>query len=153
MLVGPHTSNWDFLIGVASRSILKTDIKFIGKSELFKFPLKNFFLGLGGIPVNRQKNERMVEAIARQFSENEKFILAISPEGTRSKVSELRTGFYHIAALAKVPYTMVGFDYKTRTVVISEPYEIEKDVAKDCDKLIAFYEQISGKNPALGIGR
>lgn len=153
VLVGPHTSNWDFVLGVASRLVLKTDIKFIGKKELFRFPFKNFFLRLGGIPVNRHKNERMVEAIARNFAEKEEFILAISPEGTRSKVAELRTGFYHIASLAKVPYVMVGFDYKSRKVVISEPVEIDAEVEKDCEKLVSFYAQITGKNPALGIGR
>lgn len=153
VLVGPHTSSWDFVLGIASRTILKTDIKFIGKSELFKFPFKNFFLSLGGIPVNRKKNERMVEAIARNFSEKQEFILAISPEGTRSKVSELRTGFYHIASLANVPYTMVGFDYGTRRVVISEAVEIDAAVENDCEKLVSFYSQITGKNPALGIGR
>jgi len=151
ILVGPHTSGWDFIYGVAARDILKTDIKFIGKKELFKFPLKKFFLKLGGYPVNRQKNENAVEAVTRLFSENPRFILAISPEGTRGKVKELRTGFYHISRAAQVPCVLVGMDYKTRQFVISPPYYPGENLNEEMLKIRLFFSDVQGKNPALGI--
>lgn len=151
IVVGPHTSNWDFICGVAARSILKTDIKFIGKRELFKFPFKNFFLNLGGYPVNRQANENAVEMMARFFGENERFILTISPEGTRSRVSTLRTGFYHVARSADVPYVLVGMDYKRKKIVIAPPREAGERVADEVDRVRRFFAQITAKNPELAM--
>lgn len=151
VLVGPHTSSWDFIYGVAARDILKADIKFIGKRELFKFPFKKFFLRLGGYPVNRKKNENTVDMICDLFVRNESFILALSPEGTRSKVAELRSGFYHIARQAEVPYVLVGMDYKMRRFIIEEPVTPGPEAAEELSKVHAFFEGVTGKNPELGI--
>lgn len=153
VVVGPHTSSWDFIYGVAARDILKTDIKFIGKRELFKFPFKKFFLKLGGYPVNRRQKEKAVETIARLFAENERFILALSPEGTRGKVEELRSGFYHIARLAGIPYVLVGMDYGHKKIVISEPSKPAGQLEVDLDRVRQFLSDITGKNPHLGVLR
>jgi 1-acyl-sn-glycerol-3-phosphate acyltransferase len=39
VIAAPHTSWWDFPIGLVLRSILRKDIRFIGKESLFKGPL------------------------------------------------------------------------------------------------------------------
>lgn len=152
VLVGPHTSNWDFIYGVAARDKLKTDIKFIGKKELFKFPLKKFFLRLGGYPVDRRKHENSVTMITRLFDEHERFILALSPEGTRSKVAELRSGYYYIGRTTGLQCVMVGMDYKHRKIVISPPYQLGEHVDEEMSRLRTFFADIQGKNPKLGIG-
>jgi 1-acyl-sn-glycerol-3-phosphate acyltransferase len=151
IVAGPHTSNWDFIYGIAARDILKADIRFLGKHELFKFPFKRFFLSLGGYPVNRSKNDNVVESTARLFAENERFVLALSPEGTRRKADKLRTGFYHIARLAKVPYVLVGIDYGKRQFIFSEPIEPTADVDAEIERVSKFFRSITGKYPEFGI--
>jgi 1-acyl-sn-glycerol-3-phosphate acyltransferase len=152
IVAGPHTSNWDFIYGVAARDLLKTDIKFLGKAQLFKFPFKRFFLKLGGFPVNRAKSENTVDATAKLFAENEHFILALSPEGTRKKADKLKSGFYHIAIQAKVPYVLVGFDYARREFTFSPPIFPSGDLDAEIDKVQDFFTDIKGKHPELGIG-
>ncbi len=98
--VAPHTSNWDFVVGVAARSILRiTHAKYLGKSQLFKAPYGWFFRWIGGIPVYRDKSHDMVDQVAAVANASEDFILAIAPEGTRKKVDKLKTGFWYIAKL------------------------------------------------------
>src|SRR2546430_128791 len=93
--VAPHTSNWDFVIGVMARSILNIQrARFLGKSQLFKAPFGWFFRAIGGHPVDRSSSHDMVHQVATIFNEHNEFILAIAPEGTRKKVTKLKTGFY-----------------------------------------------------------
>src|SRR6266850_2408387 len=82
--VAPHTSNWDFVIGVMARSILKIQrARFLGKSQLFQRPYGWFFRWLGGYPVDRSSSHDMVQQAVDIFNRHERFILAIAPEGTR----------------------------------------------------------------------
>src|SRR5574343_647252 len=98
MIVGPHTSWKDVVVGFAARSILGIDhAHFLGKKELFDGPFGWLFRWLGGTPVDRFSSNGVVEQAADLFRKNERFLLAMSPEGTRKKVDRLRTGFYHIA--------------------------------------------------------
>ena len=150
--VAPHTSNVDFLIGVAVRSICRMhNAKFLAKSSLFKPPFGWVFRLLGGYPVYRDKNTDMVSQAAAIFEANENFILAIAPEGTRSKVEKLKTGFYYIAKKANVPIVACGFDYEKKTVFIGDPFYPSDDVARDIETLTAFYRNIRGRNPELGV--
>lgn len=150
--VAPHTSNWDFLLGVAARSILKIQkAKFLGKSTLFKPPFGWLFRWLGGYPVDRSKRHDMVDQVAFLFNSHEDFVLAIAPEGTRRKVEKLKTGFYYIAQKANVPIIPVGFDYKKREIVIAEPIQPTESIDNDMALLLGFYRTITGKNPELGI--
>ena len=96
IIVVPHTSNWDFPLGLLIRSALKAKIHFIGKASLFKPPHGIIFKALGGFPVKRGKNYNQVDQIVNYYNQREKFTLTIAPEGTRKKVDKLKTGFYHI---------------------------------------------------------
>jgi len=150
--VAPHTSNWDFLLGVAVRSILRMqNARFLAKSSLFKPPIGWLFKAWGGYPVDRGKSGDVVEQVAGIFKKEDHFILAIAPEGTRKKVEKLRTGFYYIAKKAGVPIIAVGFDYKKKEVILGEPFYPSDDVQKDIALLTLFYSTITGKNPELGI--
>ncbi|MBL7850793.1 MAG: lysophospholipid acyltransferase family protein [Cyclobacteriaceae bacterium] len=150
--VAPHTSNWDFPVGLAARSILRIrNAQFLGKSQLFKPPFGWFFRWLGGHPVDRTTSHDMVDQVVKIFERHEKFILAIAPEGTRKKVGKLRTGFYYIAKGAKVPIVPVGFDFARKAVIISEPFYATDNMERDMETLMQFYRSVKGKNPELGL--
>jgi 1-acyl-sn-glycerol-3-phosphate acyltransferase len=151
--VAPHTSNWDFTVGVSARSILRLqNAKFIGKSQLFKKPYGWFFRWLGGVPVDRSRSQDLVQQVAQHFKQSDVFALAVAPEGTRKKVDRLKTGFYYIAKEAGVPIFPVGFDYAKKEVIVAEPFYPGPDAESDLQKLMAFYRGIKGKNPEFGLG-
>ena len=150
--VAPHTSNWDFLIGVAARSILRIQkAQFLGKSQLFRPPFGWFFRILGGHPVERSSSQDMVEQVVKIFNRHDKFILAMAPEGTRKKVEKLRTGFYYIAKGAHIPIVPVGFDFHKKEVVVSQPLYPTDNMDNDMEKILSFYRTIRGRNPTLGL--
>ena len=147
VLIGaPHTSNYDFIIGLLIKGVLKEPINFIGKKSLFKFPFGIFFKSVGGVPVDRKKNQKTVDAIAKIYEEREQFIFAISPEGTRSKVDTWKTGFYYLAKKANVPIVALTFDFGKRQTEIFEPFYPTDNVEKDFDYLMSLYKGIEGKN-------
>lgn len=146
--VVPHTSAWDFPLGIIVRGVLKKDIKFLGKSSLFKPPFGWFFRALGGYPVDRSKRTRLVDAVVDIFNSNEQFVVAIAPEGTRRKVDRLRTGFYYIALGADIPILPVAFDFEHKTVRILELYYPVGDKEKDFQHFNQAFAGIKGKHPA-----
>lgn len=151
MIVAPHTSNWDFLVGLAARSILRINTKYLGKKELFRFPLGILFRYLGGYPVDRSRSTNMVEEVAQIFNRHEAFSICIAPEGTRSKTDKLKTGFYHIATRLNIPILMVGFDYPTREIRIHEPFYPSGHIETDMPEILGFFRTIRGKYPEKGI--
>jgi 1-acyl-sn-glycerol-3-phosphate acyltransferase len=149
--VGPHTSNWDFVVGIAARSILRIQkSKFLGKSQLFKAPYGWFFKMLGGYPVDRTQSHDVTDQVAEIFSRHESFVLAVAPEGTRKKVVKLKTGFYYIALKAQVPIIPVGFDFSKKEVILGVPL-YPTEIHADMEILHKFYKSITGRNKALGI--
>jgi 1-acyl-sn-glycerol-3-phosphate acyltransferase len=150
--VAPHTSNWDFPVGVMVRSILKMqNAKFLGKSSLFKPPFGWLFRAMGGYPVDRSKHNDLVQQVVDIFNAHDQFIVAIAPEGTRQKVDKLKTGFYYMAKKAAIPIIPCGFDFATRTIVIGAPFYPSDNVEDDMNQLLSFYRNIKGANPELGL--
>lgn len=145
--VVPHTSWYDFFIGLGTRGVLDIEINFVGKKELFVFPFGYYFRAVGGEPLNRFKNENKVDAIAKIFENKEVFRLAISPEGTRKKVTDWKTGFYYIALKANVPIVPVGFDWKNKHVIMFPAFYPTGDKDKDFDFLQTQLSGIVGKVP------
>lgn len=143
----PHTSWHDFYIGVLLRAVIGVKTNFVGKKELFVFPIGWFFRALGGAPINRQNNENKVEAIVKLFNENEEFRMTLAPEGTRKKVTEWRTGFYYIAKEANVPIIMFTLDFENKQNKISEPFFPTDDVDADFKFMYQFFEGVKGKIP------
>ena len=152
MVVAPHTSSWDVIMGFAFRSFLKLGhIKFIGKQELFKPPFGFIFRKLGGVPVDRFNHNNFVDQVVDMFNTNESFAIALSPEGTRKKVDRLRTGFYHIARKANVPIVMVAFDFEHKEFRFAPPFLTTADEAADIKKILLFFKDVKGKIPELGL--
>jgi 1-acyl-sn-glycerol-3-phosphate acyltransferase len=139
VIVGPHTSSWDFVVGIAFRSKLKvTHAKFLGKAELFKGPFGFIFRALGGYPVERSEHHHLVDQVVDIINDHKEFMLVLSPEGTRKKVDRLRTGFYHIAKRTGIPIVMTALDFSKRELTISEPFYTTENEAEDFKKIYQF---------------
>lgn len=145
LIAAPHTSWHDFYIGVLMRAVVQLKSNFIGKKELFVFPLGWFLKSLGGRPINRQQNENKVDAIAKLFDQSDEFRIALAPEGTRQKVDKFRTGFYYIAKKAQVPIIMFTLDYENKQNLVSEPFYPTDDMDADFDYIHNFFKDVKGK--------
>ena len=152
LIVAPHTSNWDFFIGVAARSISGLRSDYLAKDSLFKIPVVGGFMRLvGGHPVDRSKRTNMVDQVVDLYNEKEEFVITITPEGTRSYNPNWKTGFYRIAHKANIPIVMVAFDYSKKQVIYNEPMYPTGDLEKDIEEIKAYYRTIPGKYPELGV--
>ena len=152
VIVAPHTTNLDFVIGVMARSALKlTKTKYLGKSQLFRFPHGFIFRALGGYPVDRTRHNNLVDAVVALFDSKQEFSIALAPEGTRAKVDRIKTGFYYIARKANLPIFLVGFDYSRKTIVINGPMFATNNAKDDFKNIISFFSKIRGKYPELGV--
>ncbi|MCG9714023.1 lysophospholipid acyltransferase family protein [Shewanella insulae] len=145
-IVGPHTSNWDFIVGVLARGALGQKIHFLGKHQLFIPPWGWLFRAIGGTPVDRRKSNNLVDAAAQLFQQDPNFKLALAPEGTRSPVTRWKTGFYHIATKAQVPIVTVALDFAGKRVVIPEAIYVTGDIDKEMSQILDFYRTIKGRH-------
>nr|WP_298997896.1 1-acyl-sn-glycerol-3-phosphate acyltransferase [uncultured Allomuricauda sp.] len=145
--VVPHTHWMDFFLGLVVRSILGKEINYIGKKSLFKPPFGWFFRWTGGAPIDRSKTSNTVDSVAAIFEKRKVFRFALAPEGTRKKVTELKTGFYHIAKKANVPIVLVAFDFGKKQVKFSELLNPSQDMEADFEKILSFFKGVVGKVP------
>ena len=145
MMVIPHTSWHDFYLGIFTRGITGLEMNFIAKKELFRFPFGYYFRWMGGAPIDRAGSLNKVDAIAKIFENHTDFRLAISPEGTRKKINELRTGFYYIALKANVPIIPVAFDFGNKTVNIGKPFYPTSNYENDLKILLNHFEGVLEK--------
>lgn len=152
LIVAPHTSMWDYFVGLAGRSLFRLKSNFLVKDSLYKMPVVGWFLKVtGGYGVDRSKHTGMVDQAVELFNKKERFVLTITPEGTRSLVDKWRTGFYWTAVKAKVPIVMVGFDYENRVVEMRPPFYPTGDIEKDMKTMMDYFRTIKGKHPEKGV--
>jgi 1-acyl-sn-glycerol-3-phosphate acyltransferase len=147
IIVVPHTSWFDFFLGLLIRAVLQEQINYIGKKSLFEPPFGWFFRWMGGAPIDRSKSSDTVSATAHIFDTREEFRLALSPEGTRKKVAQWKTGFYYISKAAKVPIVLVAFDYGAKRIKISEPRFPTENIEDDFKNYRLFFKGVVGKIP------
>jgi 1-acyl-sn-glycerol-3-phosphate acyltransferase len=147
LIAAPHTSNWDlpYMLFMAFR--LKAKIYWMGKETLFSWPFGPLFRWLGGIPIDRSQANDVVAQSVEQFQKNEKRILTVPPAGTRKRVLNWKTGFYHIATGAGVPIALGFLDYKRKVGGIGRLVQPTGDIERDMEGIRAFYSDISGKHP------
>jgi 1-acyl-sn-glycerol-3-phosphate acyltransferase len=150
MMVAPHTSWHDFYLGIFSRGVTGIEINWVGKKELFRFPFGGYFKYMGGAPLDRTGGLNKVDAIAEVFKKKAVFRLAIAPEGTRKKVTELKTGFYYIAMKANVPIIPVAFDYAKKEVRFGNPFYPTANLEADMKILCQHFVGAKGKIPENG---
>jgi 1-acyl-sn-glycerol-3-phosphate acyltransferase len=147
IIVYPHTSNWDFPIGILLRPALDLDTYFVAKDSLFKFPLGILMRWWHGVPVDRSKHNNFVDAVAVHFENKKSFKITLAPEGTRKKVSSLKSGFYYIAIKADVPIVCCKFDFGNKIIGFSEPFYPTGNYEKDLPLILSFFKGVKGKIP------
>jgi 1-acyl-sn-glycerol-3-phosphate acyltransferase len=140
VVMAPHTSNWDFVLGRLGYASLGMDVHFLIKKETFKFPLGYLIKAFGGIPVDRQRSTNVVLAITEMFKTSEHLILTIAPEGTRSLNPNWKRGFYYIALQAKIPLVLGYLDYKKKEAGFGKVIEPSGDYELDMAVIETFYE-------------
>jgi len=149
IIFAPHTSNWDFPIMYLCKLALAVKVNFLGKHQLFRWPIGWFFRALGGIPVVRTENNNVVSDSIQAFRDNPDLYLALAPEGTRSKTDHWRTGFYHIAVGVGVPLQLAFLDCRTRTLGLGPLLQLTGDIDEDFARLRSFYADKLGIKPEL----
>jgi len=153
MIASPHTSNWDFPFARAAFSVLKIPVRFTIKDSWFKFPFNLIFGPLGGIPINRrpkkegEKRPSTVEAMADLFKGKDELVVLVTPEGTRSYREEWKSGFYHVATMAKVPIGLGYVDYGKKEAGVGKVIFPSGDMEADMKEIMAFYKDIPPKHP------
>lgn len=146
-IVAPHTSNWDFPVGVFAMLALGLKVTYLGKHTLFRGPLKPFMVWLGGIPVDRSRAHGVVDDVAKRFESSDRMILVLAPEGTRKKVPNWKSGFYHVAEAACVGIMPIWFDYSRKLVGFGECMTPSGDYEADLLRLRAHFRQDMAKRP------
>lgn len=145
--VAPHTSNWDFLIGKLYYAAIGMTSNFLMKKEWFFWPLGSIFRKMGGIAVERKRHTSMTDLLAEEATKATRFSLAITPEGTRSRVTQWKRGFYFIALKAKLPILLYALDYSKKQIVCKKTIIPSGNVEEDMKTIMEYYQNYQGKHP------
>lgn len=145
--VAPHTSNWDFVIGKLFYTSIGCNANFLIKKEWFFFPFNLFFNWIGGVPVDRSKRTSVTDQMVARYEANDRFQLAITPEGTRKRVEDWKKGFYFIALKAKVPILVAYFDYAKKEVGTKAVFYPTGDDTHDVDTIRKMYRGVTACHP------
>ncbi|MFZ4577654.1 MAG: lysophospholipid acyltransferase family protein [Myxococcota bacterium] len=146
----PHTSNWDFVFYIALVWSLGLRTNFLGKHTLFKGPLGWWMRRQGGLPVERSTPHGAVEQVVKLFDQSDELVLVMAPEGTRKFTKHWRTGFYHIAAGAKLPIVLGYADFTKKVVGFGPLFWPTGDLDADIATMQVFYKGVRGKRPEQG---
>jgi hypothetical protein len=150
IIVYPHTSNWDFILGLLYRFGTGLQANWMGKDSIFRWPVRGLFLRMGGVPINRRAASGFIGAAIEKYKTQDWLWLALAPEGTRKKTDHIKSGFYQIAVGAGVPCGLGFIDYRTKTLGIEEFVRFSGDPAEDIALLQAFYAKKGGRFPGQG---
>jgi 1-acyl-sn-glycerol-3-phosphate acyltransferase len=148
-IAAPHTSNWDLPFMLATALALEVRISWFGKHTLFVPPWGWFLRKLGGIPVDRRAPHSLVREMAARFKSADDLVLAVPPEGTRSKVALWKSGFYHIALESDVPIGLGYLDYQRKLCGLGMFVIPSGNVKQDMNRIRMFYRDIRGRYPDL----
>ena len=143
--VAPHTSNWDFVIGVLVIWALDVQVSFLGKHTLFRGWFGRWMRSIGGIPVDRSQSHGIVGETVAAFNRVDRMVLALAPEGTRQLDKGFKTGFLHIAHAARTPVLLTFFDYSRRVVGFGPLFAPSGEFERDLKQILDFYRPIRGK--------
>lgn len=151
IIVAPHTSNWDLVVGLVcgygAGILSRWPFGFFVKAGLFRGPLALVFRALGGIPIDRSAPHDAVRRSVELLRQRERYLLVITPEGTRRRTESWRSGFYHIARHAELPVVPVSFDYGRRECRIGPATELTGDPEVDLEVFRRFYADVRAKHP------
>ena len=147
LCVAPHTSNWDYIIGMLFYRSIGGKPNVLMKKEWFFFPFSYIFRSLGALPVDRKKRTSVSDQMVEVFNSRSHFQLAISPEGTRKKNAQWKTGFYYIALNAGVPITLAYIDYSKKEIGVKTIFYPTGDLNRDMEEIKGYYKDVHAKYP------
>jgi len=147
IMVYPHTSNWDFPIGVLFKFANGLPAHWMGKDSMFRWPFRRLLLSLGGLPINRRENTGLVATLAEEIRGRDWLWIAVAPEGTRSHAAYLKSGFYQLALAADLPIGLGYIDYGRRRVGIDRYVRMSGNEEQDLQLLRDFYADIRPRKP------
>lgn len=145
--VAPHTSNWDFVIGILYAKAVGMKVNILMKKEWFFWPMGHFMRSLGAIPVTRDRQMSLTDQLAERAREMSTFRLAITPEGTRKATSEWKRGFYVIAKKANIPIQLYALDFEQRLITATCEVTPDRDPDEAMPGIKAYYKDVRGKHP------
>ncbi|AOS97037.1 Acyltransferase [Microbulbifer aggregans] len=149
LLGAPHTTNWDGYYFILAALKLKLVPQWMGKDNLFKFPLGGMMRWFGGIAVDRSKANNLVEGTVNAFNRSEELIVAVPPEGTRGKAERWKTGFYHIARGAAVPVVCGFINFPKKELGLGPAFRMGENLEAELKRFRDFYADKIGKFPEL----
>lgn len=147
LVAAPHTSNWDGLQMLVAAGYYRIRLRWMGKKSLTTGPFGWFIKALGCVPIDRSQSNDVVKTMADAIGASRSMVLAIPPEGTRARVAEWKSGFYHIAVAANVPIVLSVLDYKTKTMSIAGIVYPTGDYEADLPVIRSYYANAVGKHP------
>ena len=153
MIAAPHTSNWDALYARLALKALGVNVRLTIKDSYMKFPFGPFVRAMGGIGIDRSSKSNgqarlsMVQLMSNLFKTHPKLVMLVTPEGTRAKQEQWKTGFYHVAMTAGVPIALAYMDYAKKKTGVGKIIYPTGDYEKDMAEIMAFYAQINAKFP------
>lgn len=148
LIVAPHTSNWDFIVGVGAMYALGLRGTFLAKDSVFVFPLGILMRFLGGFPVDRTAKSDVVTQTVELIARTDRITVVLAPEGTRKLTPRWRSGFYWIAQKAGIPILPVTFDFGTKSVHLFPLFHPTGDQDGDIARIRALYRPEMAKFPA-----
>jgi 1-acyl-sn-glycerol-3-phosphate acyltransferase len=151
MIAAPHTSNWDFIYARAGFYLMGVNVRFTIKKESMGFPFGPLLKAMGALPVDRSKNNSLVDTMIGILKESEEMVILITPEGTRKYQPRWRKGFYHTAHGANVPIALGYLDYAKKVAGTGPIFYPTGDVEGDIEKIKDFYRTITPKYPEQGV--
>lgn len=147
LAVAPHTSNWDFLVGLRIKFAYNLRVNFLAKNSLFFWPLGAWLRFLGGLAIDRSAAKGFVGQMVDNFNKTDELVIVVTPEGTRSKVSKWKTGFLHMAKQANVPVVPMALDYANKEVKCFPAVHITGEIEKELESFQALFSKDIAKKP------
>ena len=153
MIAAPHTSNWDALYARLALKALGVNVRLTIKDSYMKFPFGPFVRAMGGIGIDRrpkaagEERRSMVEVMSDLFKTHPKLVMLVTPEATRAKREQWKTGFYHVATTAGVPIALAYMDYTKKKCGVGKIVYPSGDMEKDMAEIMEFYSNINAKFP------
>lgn len=147
IIAAPHTSNWDFVLGISTLFALNVNIKWLGKNSLFMPGIAWFFKWLGGIPVDRDNPAALIDYVVRTVEREKGMVIGMSPEGSRKKIERWKSGFLRIAKQTESKILFLSIDSPSKTLKFGKVFEPSGDNEKDINFVMDYYKQFKGINP------
>jgi 1-acyl-sn-glycerol-3-phosphate acyltransferase len=147
VVVYPHTSNWDFPIGLLAKWAIDVKFRWLAKDSLFRGPMGALMRYWGGVAIDRSSPQGAIRRLAQTMHAADWFWLAITPEGTRSYRPYWKSGFYRIALTADVPVLLVSLDYGRKVIDVTHTLTMTGDEAADMAAIAQVYDGVRALYP------